>query len=84
MKDSSQYNGPDETKFVVEEEKELFKNIKESQSDLDSLEALTPCIIKFFDKVLVMEEGYKQNRLALLNQLKKKLDNLCTFSKIVQ
>ena len=84
LKDYSSENKPEETKFVMTEEKTLYKNILSSNDTLEELSSLTPCIIEFFDKVLVMEEGYKENRLALLNQLKKKLDNICNFSKIVQ
>ena len=84
LKDYSQNDLPDETKFVMQEEKNLYNNIKKTDNSLENLNILTPCIVEFFDKVLVMEEGYKQNRLALLNKLKKKLDDICNFSKIVQ
>ena len=75
---------PDEEKFVTSEEKELYRNVKNAETTISSMNALTPFIIEFFDKVLVMEEGYKDNRLALLNMLKTKLDLICNFSKIVQ
>ncbi|MBQ7450561.1 glycine--tRNA ligase subunit beta [bacterium] len=84
LKDYNEIKTPDETKFVMNEEKNLYLKIKNVNNSLTELDALTPDIIEFFDKVLVMEEGYKENRLALLYQLKLKLNNICNFSKIVQ
>ena len=75
---------PNSAKFVMEEEKELYKSAVNAKATIEDLSAITPVIEKFFDKVLVMEEDYKQNRLALLSQLKLKLDTICNFSKIVQ
>ena len=84
LKDYNSEVLPNSSKFVTDEEKNLDEKIKNSKSDIDSLNLITDDILKFFDKVLVMEEGYKENRLALLNQLKSKLDSICNFSKIVQ
>ena len=84
LKDYNNNKTPDEGKFVMNEEKNLYNNVKNTSASIDELNDITPCIIEFFDKVLVMEEGYKENRLALLNQLKSKLNNICNFSKIVQ
>ena len=84
LKDYNEVKMPDTSRFVMAEEKALYENVNNTSVELESLNSLTPCIIEFFDKVLVMEEGYRENRLALLSQIKKKLDNVCNFSKIVQ
>ena len=77
--------------FNTQEEKALFEaisNHKQSSDDLDSyitsLNSLTESIVAFFDKVLVMDkdENIKNNRLALLNQLKQKFDVVCDFEKL--
>lgn len=62
-------------------------NIDETQdyaSYLNSLEAINPVVEKFFAEVLVMDndEKVKENRLALLTQLKKKYEILTDFSKL--
>lgn len=53
-------------------------------SYLNSLEAINPVVEKFFAEVLVMDndEKVKENRLALLTQLKKKYEILTDFSKL--
>lgn len=53
-------------------------------SYLNSLEAINPVVEKFFAEVLVMDndEKVKENRLALLTQLKKKYEVLTDFSKL--
>ena len=84
LKDYSLNAKPDESKFVADEEKTLYEKVSSANNSLEDLSLLTPFIVNFFDKILVMEEGYKDNRLALLNELKKKLDIICNFSKIVQ
>ncbi len=84
LKNNSSSMKPDSEKFVTDEEKALYQGIINAGETLDSLSGLTKTISNFFDKVLVMEEEYKQNRLALLSLLKEKLDGICNFSKIVQ
>lgn len=84
LKDYSSDVKPDMAKFVVPEEKNLYDSIISSSATILSLSSMTSTISAFFDKVLVMEEGYKENRLALLSMLKLKLDEICNFSKIVQ
>jgi len=77
--------------LVEEAEKELFDSVSYineacSYSELiEKLEACIPKIEKFFDKVLVMDkdENIKQNRLALLSNLKNKFMSIADFSKIV-
>ena len=51
---------------------------------LKELVSLNPYVTKFFDDVLVMDkdEKVKNNRLALLNELKNKYIMLTDFSKI--
>ena len=84
LKDYNSEVQPDSSKFVMEEEKSLYIAVQNASTTIESLSSLTPVIAEFFDKVLVMEEGYKENRLALLNLLIIKLDNICNFAKIVQ
>lgn len=57
---------------------------KDYTSYLSSLEAINPVVEKFFEEVLVMDndEKVKENRLALLTQLKKKYEVLTDFSKL--
>ena len=84
LKDYSSSKAPDSSKYVMNEEKILAEKISKVKCELDDLNSITDDISNFFDKVLVMEEEYKANRLALLNSLKVKLDVICNFSKIVQ
>lgn len=51
---------------------------------LSELEALTPAINRFFDETMVMAENdkVKNNRLALLNQVKQLVDQLGDFTQI--
>ena len=51
---------------------------------LQELISLNPTVTKFFDDVLVMDkdEKVKNNRLALLNELKNKYIMLTDFSKL--
>ena len=59
-------------------------NAKDYSEYLKQLEAINPSVEKFFNDVLVMDkdEKVKQNRLALLAQLKQKYDYICDFSKL--
>ena len=59
-------------------------NAKDYGEYLKQLEAINPSVEKFFNDVLVMDkdEKVKQNRLALLAQLKQKYDYICDFSKL--
>ncbi len=76
--------------FTLEEEKGLYKAIKEHNGTDDlkeyikSLNSLTDPTAKFFDKVLVMDkdEKIKNNRLALLNLLRDKFNKVCDFEKL--
>ncbi|GEM03700.1 glycine--tRNA ligase beta subunit [Halolactibacillus miurensis] len=51
---------------------------------LEELEALTPAINRFFDETMVMVDNdkVKNNRLALLNQVKQLVDQLGDFTQI--
>ena len=76
--------------FAYDAEKELYSAIqKVSFNDnyseyLESLSSLNPTVTKFFEDVLVMDndEKIKNNRLALLKELKNKYIMLTDFSKI--
>lgn len=76
--------------FTLQAEKDLYNAVKEVDFDgnyenlLHALIKLNPIVTKFFDNVLVMDkdEKIKNNRLALLNELKNKYIMLTDFSKI--
>lgn len=82
----------DEKLLTIQQEKELYNfvtNIKTEPAKYDilltDLLMSVPYIQNFFDNVLVMdkEEQIKENRLALLNSVKAKFEQICDFSKIV-
>ena len=76
--------------FVLDAEKSLWTAIQQivfTQDYSEYLKALidiNPVVTKFFDDVLVMDkdEKVKNNRLALLNELKNKYIILTDFSKM--
>ena len=76
--------------LVNSAEKDLYQSIQNitfSGSYTEYLKQLTeinPVVTKFFDEVLVMDkdENIKNNRLALLNTLKKKYIILVDFSQL--
>ena len=80
----------DNTLFILDAEKNLYSEIKkinfagDYSEYLQSLIAVNPVVTKFFDDVLVMDkdEKIKNNRLALLNELKNKYIMLTDFSKL--
>ena len=79
-----------ESLFVEQAEKDLFKAIREVNfagdynKYLNNLISINPVVTKFFDDVLVMDkdEKVKNNRLALLTVLKNKYTVLTDFSKL--
>ena len=80
----------DENLFVIDAEKSLYKTIKSVEFNgdynkyLQDLININPVVTKFFDDVLVMDkdEKIKNNRLALLSELKNKYIMLTDFSKL--
>lgn len=80
----------DENLFVIDAEKSLYKAIKSVEFNgdynkyLQDLININPVVTKFFDDVLVMDkdEKIKNNRLALLSELKNKYIMLTDFSKL--
>ena len=80
-----------ESLFASDEEHALYKAVKSHTQKADdiekyivSLDELIKPTEAFFDKVLVMDkdENVKNNRLSLLNLLKKKFDCVCDFEKL--
>ena len=79
-----------ESLFTYDAEKNLYSEIKKTNFNgdykdyLKALSGLNPAVTKFFDDVLVMDndEKIKNNRLALLSELKNKYIILTDFSKI--
>lgn len=76
--------------FTLDAEKDLYSAIQGIQFNgnyedyLNGLVKINPVVTKFFDDVLVMDqdERIKNNRLALLNELKNKYIMLADFSKL--
>ena len=75
--------------FVVDAEKNLYGALKEVDTTdyskyIEYLETLNPFVSKFFDDVLVMDkdEKIKNNRIALLTQLKNSYQKLADFTKL--
>ncbi len=76
--------------FNIEAEKDLYSAISsisfagDYAKFLQDLININPTVTKFFDDVLVMDkdEKIKNNRLALLNELKNKYIMLTDFSKL--
>ena len=79
-----------ESLFTEQAEKNLFRAIKEVNFNgdydtyLSSLININPIVTKFFDDVLVMDkdENVKNNRIALLNNLKNKYTMLTNFAQL--
>ncbi len=84
----------DETLFIEDEEKKLFKEIKKLEAELneflenrqyyeliEKVASIKDTINSFFDKVMVMEkdEKIRNNRLSLLNRLRKIVLNVSNF-----
>lgn len=77
-----------ENLFVQEEEKALYEAVKSIPSTLThkemiaALDKINPVVVNFFEHVLVMDkdEDVKQNRLAILVNLKKKYETIADFS----
>ena len=79
-----------ENLFAEQAEKDLFKAVQgvnytgDYNKYLNDLISINPVVTKFFDDVLVMDkdEKVKNNRLALLTELKNKYTILTDFSKL--
>lgn len=83
-------NKVNENLFTEQAERDLYKAVQgvnfegDYSKYLSSLISINPVVTKFFDDVLVMDkdENIKNNRLALLTDLKNKYTILTDFSKI--
>ena len=79
-----------ESLFIEQAEKDLYKAVQgvsfscDYDKYLSDLISINPVVTKFFDDVLVMDkdEKIKNNRLALLTELKNKYTILTDFSKL--
>ncbi len=84
-----------EDRLIITEEKRLFADIVRSEkalepllaqsnyvASLDLLSQLRPCVDRFFEAVMVMDEdaGLRRNRLALLFRLKALFDQIADLS----
>ena len=90
LKSEKTVSEPNSAFFVHDIEKQLFECIKVIKQDnyvelLKGIKACIPTIEKFFEDVLVMDPdmNIRQNRVALLEDLRKKFFILADFSKIV-
>ncbi|MBQ8634568.1 glycine--tRNA ligase subunit beta [bacterium] len=90
LKDNT-FDKINENLFVLDEEKNLYKAIVSHNQKDDDLEeyiksfhSLVQPIVEFFEKVLVMDkdDNIKNNRIALLNNLKEKFGVVCDFEKL--
>lgn len=75
--------------FAIDAEKFLFEKVNQINEDtyenlFESLKEVNPSVEKFFEDVLVMDkdESIKNNRLAMLGNLKKKYEQICDFSAL--
>ncbi len=92
IKNENNFSEVNQDLFVIDEEKNLYSQIKNLDENLLSYEQLETALVKlipsitnFFDKVLVMDkdEKIKQNRINLLNIIKRKFAKIADFGKIV-
>lgn len=83
---------PDSALLINPSEKKLMEYTKAIDEDklkyeelLKELNKAVPAIDEFFENVLVMDkdEKVKENRLALLSDIKRKFDKIADFSKLV-
>lgn len=68
--------------FVKPAEQQLFVALQQNVVSLDALAGLAAPINKFFDDVLVTEEGFKDARLSLLAGVRAAANQIADFSKI--
>lgn len=68
--------------FAKPAEQELHKALQQNVVSLDALATLAAPINKFFDDVLVTEEGFKDARLSLLAGVREATLKIADFSKI--
>lgn len=68
--------------FAKPAEQELHNALQQNVVSLDALAGLAAPINKFFDDVLVTEEGFKDARLSLLAGVRETTSRIADFSKI--
>lgn len=68
--------------FAKPAEQELHNALQQKIVSLDALAGLASPINKFFDDVLVTEEGFKDQRLSLLAGVRETTSRIADFSKI--
>lgn len=90
LADKADSDKVDESLFENSFEEQLYQATKtldltsDISDNLDNLFALSPIINAFFDNTMVMvdNQALKDNRLAILAQLKTKANQIATFNKI--
>lgn len=68
--------------FAKPAEQDLHNALQQNVVSLDTLAGLAAPINKFFDDVLVTEEGFKDARLSLLAGVRETTSRIADFSKI--
>lgn len=68
--------------FAKPAEQDLHKALQQNVVSLDALASLAAPINKFFDDVMVTEEGFKDSRLSLLAGVRETTSRIADFSKI--
>ncbi|MBN8544456.1 MAG: glycine--tRNA ligase subunit beta [Alphaproteobacteria bacterium] len=68
--------------FAKPAEQELHKALQQNVVSLDALATLAAPINKFFDDVMITEEGHKDARLSLLAGVREASMKIADFSKI--
>lgn len=81
-KTSYQFAAAKAAAFAKPAEQELHKALQQKIVSLDALANLTAPINRFFDDVMVTEEGHKDARLSLLAGVREQTHAIADFSKI--
>lgn len=81
-KTSYQFAAAKAAAFAKPAEQELHNALQQTVVSLDALAALTAPINRFFDDVMVTEEGHRDARLSLLAGVRERSNQIADFSKI--
>ncbi len=81
-KTSYQFAAAKAAAFTKPAEQELHKALQQKIVSLNALAGLTAPINRFFDDVMVTEEGHKDARLSLLAGVREQTHAIADFSKI--
>lgn len=68
--------------YAAPAEQELLKALQKTVVSLDALASLATPINRFFDDLMVTEEGHRDARLSLLAGVRERANSIADFSKI--